>query len=308
MARRTLKLPAAMIAFAVLVACVAASFVVSQRAEASFPGNNGRIALCISNGSSIHSVRPNGFSYRQEVTNGSEYTCDPSYSPDGTKLAFTSDQDGDYDIYVKDLASGQVTQLTNDGEASGVPDRRPAWSPDGTKIVFDDQNDIWVMDADGSDRIQLTDTAGVSEWQAAWSPADTKIAFVREDDIWMMDANGSNQKNLTRTSGLKDRYPSWSPSGRKIAWSRESIPDSPATQDVWKMNVDGSSKDRLTYFAGFDASPVWSPDGGKIAFVRDAQGDTDVWKMNAPDGSNKVNITNNDFDESDPDWQPKPTP
>jgi Tol biopolymer transport system component len=309
MARQTLYLPAAMMASAVLVACLAASFVVSQRAEAAFPGQNGRIALCISNGSSIHSVRPNGFGYRQEVPTVSEYTCDPSYSPDGTKLAFTSDQDGDYDIYVKDLASGQVTQLTNDGEASGVPDRRPAWSPDGTKIVFDDQNDIWVMDAsDGSDRIQLTDTAAVAEWQAAWSPADTKIAFQREDDIWVMDASdGSDRNNLTRTPNLEDLFASWSPNGRKIAWAKQSRADTPT--DVWKMNAsDGSAKVKLTSFAGYDSEPAWSPNGKKVAFVRDAQGDTDVWKMAASDGSNKMNITNNDFDESDPDWQPKPTP
>jgi Tol biopolymer transport system component len=297
----------AVLAVAVLVGCAGAAFLTASReAEAAFPGQNGRIALCHSNGSAIVSVRPDGSFYRGEVPISSEYTCDPSYSPDGTKLAFTSDQDGDYDIYVKDLASGQVTQITKDGEDSGVPDRRPSWSPDGTKIVFDDQNDLWVMDAtDGSDRIQLTDTAA-GEWQAAWSQEGTKIAFVVEDDTWVMDANGSNQKNLTRTSSLVDSNPSWSPSGRRIAWAKHSRVDT--STDVWKMSADGSGKDRLTYFAGFEGSPAWSPDGGKIAFVRDAEGDTDVWKMNARDGSKKTNVTDNDFDELDPDWQPKPTP
>jgi Tol biopolymer transport system component len=299
-------------ALAVLLASVAALTVVvavPEEAQAAFPGQNGRIALCHSNGSAIVSVRPDGFGYRQEVPMDSEYTCDPSYSPDGTKLAFTSDQDGDYDIYVKDLLSGQVTQITKDGEGTGGPDRRPSWSPDGTKIVFDDQNDLWVMDAtDGSDRMQLTDTTAVTEWKAAWSPEGTKIAFQREDDIWVMDANGSNQKNLTHTPDLGDHAPSWSPSGRKIAWTiTEPILVNPRPSDVWKMRADGSSKVRLT-FDGHSGGSAWSPGGGKIAFLRDAEGDTDVWKMNARDGSKKTNITNNDFDETDPDWQPKPTP
>jgi Tol biopolymer transport system component len=278
-----------------------------RSAEAAFPGKNGRIAFCTGSGDSIYSVRPGGSGYRLEVPSASEYTCDPSYSPDGTKLAFTSDQDGDYDIYVKDLASGQVTQITNDGEDSGVPDRRPAWSPEGTKIVFDDQNDIWVMDAtDGSDRMQLTDTATVSEWQATWSPNGTRIAFQREGDIWMMDPDGSDRKNLTSTPNRDDSFATWSPNSTRIAWARESGLDAPT--DIWKMKADGSAKVRLTSFAGYDADPAWSPDGAKIAFIREGKIDTDVWKMSASDGSNKTNITNNDFDELDPDWQPKLAP
>ena len=293
-----------MFVVAVLVACTAAALVaVSREAEAAFPGKNGRIALCHSNGSTIVSVQPDGSAYRTEVSGDSEYTCDPAYSPDGTKLAFTSSRDGgNYDIYVKDLATGQLAQLTNDD--AGVSDRRPAWSPDGAKIVFDDTEDLWVMDADGSNRRQLTDTAGVAEWQAAWSPEGTRIAFQREDDIWVIDTDGSDPKNLTRTPDLEDTYPSWSSNGRRIAWARESSPGASGA-DVWKMRAEGSHKDRLT-FDGLSGGPAWSPDGGKIAFVRDAQGDTDVWKMNT-DGSQKTNVTDNDFDETDPDWQPKPT-
>jgi Tol biopolymer transport system component len=295
------------LALATSAAAGTAALVLPEEANAAYPGDNGRLAFCIgSSGGSIDSVSSAGFGYRQEVPNGGgEYTCDPAYSPGGTKLAFTSDQDEfNYDLYVKDLGSGQVTQLTDDQE--GLPERRPSWSPDGKKMVFDDQDDIWVMDADGSNRIKLTDTPTVGEWQAAWSPKGTKIAFQRADDIWVMDADGSDRKNLTRTPNLKDAFASWSPNGRRIVWAKESSPDAPT--DVWKMRADGSGKTNLTPNTARrnDYDPVWSPDGGKIAFIRDGQiDDTDIWKMDASDGSNKSHVTDNDFEESSLDWQPK---
>jgi Tol biopolymer transport system component len=304
---------------ALLAACLLALVAMQKPAEAAFPGKNGRIAFCIGSGFAISSARPNGSGYRQETFQTSEFACEPAYSPDGTKLAFTSDQDDDYEIYVKNLASGRVTQLTNNAfqpDDSGtydkpIQERRPAWSPDGSAIIFDRYGsasapDLWVMDADGTDAVRLTHTTASAEWNAAWSPDGTKIAFVREDDVWVMDADGSDQEDLTRTPNLEDGYPSWSPNGAKIAWQKQSIADTPA-YDVWKMNADGSGKDRLTFSAGLDATPAWSPDGGKIAFIRASEGDTDVWKMGV-DGSRKTNVTDDDFDEIFPDWRPKPGP
>jgi Tol biopolymer transport system component len=103
-----------------------------------------------------------------------------------------------------------------------------------------------------------------------------------------------------------DSFASWFPKGARIAWAKRSGADAPT--DIRKMGANGSGKVRLTTFAGYDVVTAWSPDGAKIAFIREGKIDTDVWKMNAYEGSNKTNTTNNDFDELDPDWQPKPAP
>ena len=87
----------------------------------------------------------------QTVRHGDD--TDPAWSPDGTRIAFGSNRDGDRDIYVMDADGGNVQQLTDDPES----DRDPAWSPDGTRIAFTRNGDIYVMDADGGNVQLLTD-------------------------------------------------------------------------------------------------------------------------------------------------------
>ena len=136
----------------------------------------------------------------------------PTWSPDGTKIAFTSDRDGDREIYVMKASGGRPIQLTE----NLVPwDRAAAWSPDGKRIAFtsgrDGDFDIYVMDADGSDPIQLTHNLLAMDDHAAWSPDGERIAFTSnregEFDIYVMDADGSNPVNLTkiRLEGIQVR-------------------------------------------------------------------------------------------------------
>ena len=118
-----------------------------------------------------------------------------------------------------------LTQLTsNSGE-----DSTPAWSPDGSKIAFtsaiDGYNEIYVMNADGSNIIQLTDNSDWDDVSPAWSPDGSKIAFMsdrdRDDDIfeiYVMNADGSNVIQLTNNSD-QDGFPAWSPDGSKIAFT-----------------------------------------------------------------------------------------
>ena len=139
--------------------------------------------------------------------------------------------------------------LQNGGWQNLFSDVGPAWSPDGSKIAFGvayaQNSDIWVMNADGSNQINLTNKPGLY-WGNAWSPNGSKIAFglgpVNEIDIWVMNSDGSNKINLT---GKPGNYwePTWSPDAGKISFVSAGAEEK---FDIWVMNADGSNQINLT--------------------------------------------------------------
>jgi Tol biopolymer transport system component len=102
------------------------------------------------------------------VTTSAATDLAPAWSPDGTRIAFASDRDGQSDIYVMNVDGSGVTRLTD------VLATKPAWSPDGTRIAFvsnrDGNNDVFVMNADGSGAINRTNN-DVQDGGPAWAPA-----------------------------------------------------------------------------------------------------------------------------------------
>jgi len=180
----------------------------------------------------------------------------------------------------------------------------------GNRIVFvserDGNDEIYVMDADGSNQINLTNNMAKDySFPPIWSPNGTKIAFVSDRDgdadIYVMDADGSNQINLTNhTAG--DYSPSWSPNGAKIAFM--SAHDSDYTV-IYVMDADGSNLIRLTNNNG--SSPVWSPNGTKIAFLSHYPDNyynmPEICVMDA-DGANQTRLTYNAVYDSNPVWSP----
>ncbi len=169
----------------------------------------------------------------------------------------------------------------------------PAWSPDGSKIAFTSGGTgggerIWVINADGSNRTDLTGTSFGACHDAMWSPDGSKIAFAKSH-IWVMNADGSNPTRLT-DNAKDDFFPVWSPDGSKIAFT--SRIEGKGNAYIRVMNADGSNQTRLTDNASDDYSPAWSPDGSKIAFhsVPPGTDSSDIWVMNA-DGSNQTRLT-----------------
>jgi len=127
------------------------------------------------------------------------------------KIAFISNRDGDFEIFVMDADGADQDQLTD----NTALDYSPVWSPDGSKIAFisdrDGDYEIFVMDADGADQDQLTDNTAV-DYRLVWSPDGSKIAFESDQDgdweIFVMDADGADQDQLT-DNAAGDRNPDW---------------------------------------------------------------------------------------------------
>jgi Tol biopolymer transport system component len=199
-----------------------------------------------------------------------------SVAAGGTQeIAFSSDRNGNTDIYVIRADRGGLRRLTRD---PGV-DMSPTWSPDGRRIAFrsnrDGNDEIYVMNADGSDQHNLTQNPA-SDYSPSWSPDGRTIAFASGrfgddktlDDIWLMDAEGGNPRQLTSHVGI-DEYPVWSPDGRTILFTCTNgiiLPQRVGDFEVCAMDADGTHVRRLTDAVGVSVAWSWSPDGRTIAF------------------------------------------
>ena len=190
-----------------------------------------------------------------------------------SRIFFSSNRDGDWDIYSMDVNGDNLVQLT-DHPAS---DHQPAASPDGRRIAFTSERggtpDLYVMDSDGNNVIGLAHE-GFSKFGPTWSPDGTRIAFcslrdvVGNFEIYAMDADGNNLTRLDKHE-FHDILPSWSPDGSKIAFVsyRDGGLNDPL--HIFVMNADGTGRRNLTADTQLrkNSNPSWSPDGRKIAFT-----------------------------------------
>lgn len=185
-----------------------------------------------------------------------------SVSPNGSRLAYTSRQNGYWDLYILDLVSGKEVQLTDTPEYEGSP----TWSPDEQWIAYerygDDNLDIYLQSLTdpSADPIQLTDDPGIDS-SPAWSPQGREIAFVStrsgNEEIWLaqLDRVDDRFTNLSNRAQTRDRYPAWSADGSKLAWAVER--DGNRQIVFWRPD----HPDQPARLIGEGDRAIWSPDG-----------------------------------------------
>lgn len=255
------------------------------------------------------------------------------------KLAFVSERDGNYEIYVMSPDGSGQQRLT----INATDDYYPAWSPDGTRIAFTSERngkpEIYIMNADGSDQKPLL-TGSFPALSPGWSSDGKQILFMtheKKSAIFVINIDGTDLHSLI-ASEYNDGAAVWSPDGKHIAFVSD---ENAQCDNLFVADADGSHRRKITFDAdtckgvpawspdskyivfsvgGRDGiqlrlidsdgsaerlvsldsnQPTWSPDGLRLAVVSKYNGDMAIFVMNV-DGSKKTRIT--DAQNFAPSW------
>jgi Tol biopolymer transport system component len=260
--------------------------------------------------SEIYSMEPNGNDGITRLTDDPAVDTLPSLSPDGSLIAWQRggqiwlmNSDGTEPHALTSDGTNAAPTFSPDGTKIAF-DRDP---PEDMSI----NSDIWVMNVDGTGMQNLTGTPSPAhESGPTWSPDGTKIAYgstaTGGGDIYTMNADGSAQTSSPGNSAALDSDPDWSPDGEKILF----VSARSGTVSVWTMNADGTAADNLTDATIFDADPAWSPTGDRIVFTRDSGGQTFNLHLAEADGTTtfpaRITFANTTQRNSFPDWVGEP--
>ena len=227
---------------------------------------DGRLAIQLDRldlNSEIYTISPAGRDL-ERLTFDLAFDGLPSFSPDGTRVAFARGGPASIDLFIVGSDGTGLFQLTDlDGY-----ENTPTWSSDGRRVAFAWGHDdvrhfggdgaLWAVDADGSHLEELLDRP---IGYPAWSPDGGRVALELRDDethIGVLDLASGKLADLGR-----GYVPKWSPDGTRLTFIR----DAGDVSDIYVMHADGSHVVQLTDDVAFDTFPIWSPDGSSVLFL-----------------------------------------
>ena len=254
----------------------AASETSDTLSRSEVPDSLERLQLAFFRDGVLYTVRADGSQMRRVAEVEGAYNA-PHWSPDGTQFLVRVESTNESG----EVVAGLIVSVPIDGGpivnlsavSGSAADGNPNWSPNGEQIVFDGRRgddryqNIYVMNADGSQPVRLTDDTREGQYPA-WSPDGTMIAYTVVDpqsfdfDVWVMDSDGANARNVSN-SPADDNWATWSPDSDQLAFFSTRQPNDDSDGRVWVVNIDGSDPHPVS--AGGMGEPDWSPDGNWIA-------------------------------------------
>jgi Tol biopolymer transport system component len=256
----------------------------SQLAEHPVKGLTQVLTARPDNNPNIYLIRDDGEIVRLTDTSATETNA--ALSPDGHTIAYSSNAEGSFDVYVMTLDSrGRTSDVQRLTSLPG-DEYVEHWSPDGSTITFDsviaNSSDVLTIRWNGTGLTALT-TDGTS-WGGAWSPDGTLLAFAHPAvpgdpaGIWTMSPDGSHRRLVIDFAGMEFN-PSWSPDGTRLLFTS----DSSGNSDVWIVDADGRNARNLTIgWVDKDGAIGWTPDGTVLfASDRSHTGGVFVYAMSA---------------------------
>lgn len=226
------------------------------------------------------------------------------------KIAFTSNRDGNREIYLMD-ADGSNLQNISQHPAMEYGN---SWSPDASSIATysnrDGNTEIYLLNLEGDSALRLTNDPR-EDVLPAISPDGKKIAFMsnrnqQSRSLFLMKIDGSEVRALTDNEAYEES-PSWSPDGNSLLFTRQIRQEGDTTHaangEIFTLDLSTKIATRVSYKEGYDSGAVYDPKGQKIAFYGPGDRSFDIFIMNR-DGSELINITNDTLDAYSPSWSP----
>jgi len=248
----------------------------------------------------------------QKLTDNAWQDTYPRWSPDGKKIVFSADRDGNYDLFVMDEKGQNVIQVM----ASPEDEMDPAWAPDGQSLIFTErikkplgtQLSLWMINLTSKQKSRVIPEFSSSQILSDPSPGAPLLAFTGKRtlgwDVFVYDLSSHQYKGLTE--GGKSCRPRFSRDGQKIVYVSHKVD---GKGDIWTMGSDGTNQLRITERdETYDYFPSWSPDGKQVVFcsnLKSAYADKGDWALYlvSLDDKNAILLFDSPGKDVFPDWR-----